>query len=424
MSNNLHLLSSRRFAPLFGAQFLGAFNDNLFKNALVMLITFRLAEQSGWNVALLLNIQAGLFILPFFLFSSLAGQFADKYDKPRIARIVKIVEIALAVLGSAGLFSGDAYLLFATLFLFGVHSTFFGPVKYAILPELLKKEELLAGNGFVEAGTLIAILLGTIAGGALTLLDNGAWYVAALTVAAAIVGLVCAQKLPGTPAANPTLALDWNIARDSWAIIRTARGNRPVFLSILCISWFWLIGASFLTLLPALAKEKLNSGPQVVTLFFTLFSVGIAVGSVLCAKIMRGRIGNFIVPWAAFGLCLFTADFWFLTGSYTLPAAMQTLPEFLAQPLHWRMIADLFLLSACGGIYAVPLYTILQDKSAPTERARMIGANNIMNALFMVMSALLSVKLLAMGLHLQDVLMLYAAMTAAIGLAVMFGWKE
>jgi MFS family permease len=401
------LLGTRRFLPLFVTQALGAANDNLFKNALVVLALYRLAHAGPIIVAL----AGGVFILPYALFSATAGQIADKFEKSRLIRLVKIWELGLMVLATAGFLTGSITALMLVLFGLGIQATFFSPLKYGILPDLLGEQELIAGNGLIEAGTFLAILAGTIAGGALLLLPHGNAIVSAAGLLVSAAGIIAAWFVPAVPAAAADLRIGWNFWRETATLIVDARSKKPVWLAILGISWFWAVGATLLAELPTIARDSLHAGGHVVTLLLACFSVGIGIGSILCAAILKGKISARFVPYAAIGISLFTFDFAYAA---TLGGALQTVPAILDSWTGRRIMADLLLLAACGGVYSVPLYVILQEKSAPSHRSRMIAANNVINALAMTAAALLTAGLYA-ALPSAPLIL---AVTAVINLAV------
>ncbi|MEQ8354917.1 MAG: acyl-[ACP]--phospholipid O-acyltransferase [Kiloniellaceae bacterium] len=409
----LEILKSRRFLPLFATQFLGAFNDNLFKNALVMLILFRLAVDSGTDGKLLVAVAGGIFILPFFLFSATAGQLADKYDKARMIRGVKVAEVAVMALAAAGFAWGRADFLIAVLFFMGVQSAFFGPLKYGILPQHLATKELVGGNALIEAATFLAILLGTIAGGLLILTDGGETIISAAVVAVALLGWAASLMIPPAPATAPQLKVNWNFLGETRAILRHAAGNRDIFLSILGISWFWLVGATFILLFPPYANEMLGGDEQVVTLFMTVFSIGIGVGSIGCDRLLKGEVSARTIPFGALGMALFSIDLYFASTAVApaaeAPAELMGAAAFLAVAAHWRILADLLLISICGGLYIVPLYAIVQARADVDHRARTIAANNVMNALFMVIGAVAAALLFKIGLAVTGVFLVIAA---------------
>jgi len=406
-STELALLHTRRFLPLFITQFLGAFNDNTFKNALVILITYRLAEIDKLNSQILVTLAAGIFILPFFLFSATAGQLADKYEKSRLISIIKFVEILLMLTATIGFYLQNVSLLMLVLFGMGTHSTFFGPLKYAILPEHLQKNELIAGNGLVEAGTFIAILLGTIIGGILILHRYGEYIISAAVCMVAIGGWVSSWFIPKTHDYDSALQVRYNLIKETFRLIQYSRKRKDIFLAIIGISWFWLVGATFLAEFPVLVKDILHANENVVTFFLTLFSIGLALGSLICNRLLKGNIHATYVPWGALGITLFTIDLYFAATRADFSIA-NTIPfitpsELLQTINGWRITFDLLLIAICGGIYTVPLYAILQYRSEEAHRARVIASNNIMNALFMVIAAIVTLLMLKYGFTVMEV---------------------
>lgn len=419
--SQFHLLNTRRFLPLFITQFLGAANDNLFKQAMVTLIIFRIATQAGLDGQLMVTAAAGVFILPFFIFSATAGQLADKYDKAVLIRLVKAVEILAMGLGAWGFTHGNPWFLMAVLFLMGAHSTFFGPLKYGILPDHLKDSELIGGNALIEAGTFLAILLGTILGGLLILAEGGVMLISLGVIGVAVAGLVASLFIPKAPAADPGLKVSWNLATETVAIIRHAAHNRDVFLSILGISWFWLVGAVFLSQFPAFAKDVLGGNEQVQTLFMVVFSVGIGIGSVLTGKLLHGEISAKYVPLAAVGITVFSVDLYFAAGGAVAAGPAGELAgaaAFLSHAANWRVLADLLLIAMSGGIYIVPLYAIMQSRSDVAYRSRTIASNNVINAGFMVVSAILTAVMLAAGLAVTDVFFWMALANAGVAVYI------
>jgi acyl-[acyl-carrier-protein]-phospholipid O-acyltransferase/long-chain-fatty-acid--[acyl-carrier-protein] ligase len=397
MSENLSsLLRTKRFLPLFLTQFLGALNDNLFKNALVILVIYRIAEATELNGQVLATVAAGIFILPFFLLSATAGQIADKFEKSNLIKWIKAAEIAIMMIGAIALWSGNVFFLMAVLFLMGMQSSFFGPVKYSILPDYLHPDELIAGNALVEAGTFLAILIGTIVGGLLILRDQGTLMVSFAIMALACLGWASSLYLPPAPAPSPALKINMNILGETVGIVRKAAERRGIFLSILGISWFWLVGATFLSQLPAFAKDVLSADETVVTLFLTLFSIGIGVGSLLCNKLLKGEVTAKYVPFGAIGMTIFIVDLYAATnGGAAAVMPLVGAMAFMSQPPSWRIIIDLLGIAVCGGLYIVPLYAILQSRSEEAFRSRVIAANNIMNAAFIVVGALAATGMLA-----------------------------
>ncbi len=401
------ILRSRRFLPLFVTQFLGAFNDNLFKTALVTLITFRLVQEPGQG-ELLVTVAGGLFILPFFLFSATAGQLADKYDKARMIRAVKLLEVGIMGLAAFGFATSQPEFLLAVLFFMGLQSTFFGPLKYGILPDQLKREELVAGNAVIEAGTSLAILFGMIAGTQVILRGDGSDLVIGMILAVAGGGWLASLAIPRAPAAAPDLKVNYNVLRETVNLLRYSAEKESIFLSILGISWFWLVGFVFLTQAPSYVKIELGGNEDVLTLFLTVFSVGIGVGSVLCERLLKGEISARTVPFGALGMAIFSIDLYFASVRLAPSGAELGLAAYLATPGAWRVLVDLLLLSAASGYFIVPLYAILQSEAAPEARARVIASNNVMNALFMVAAAGACAGLLALGLTIAEIFLVTA----------------
>jgi 1-acyl-sn-glycerol-3-phosphate acyltransferase len=411
--NQFGLLGERRFGPFFATQFLGALNDNVFKNALVILIAFQAGSLTSLSPEVLVNLCGALFILPFFLFSATAGQLADKFEKSRIIRLVKLFEIAIMVIGAVGFARRNLMLLLAALALLGLHSTIFGPVKYAILPHALKEEELVGGNALVETGTSLAILIGTIAGGLLAAASNGpSRLVPAVTIAIAAAGYLAARFVPPAAPASPQLAINWNPATETWANLQFTRSNRAVFLSILGVSWFWFYGAIFLSQFPAYARTSLGGNEGVVTLLLTVFSVGIGVGSLLCERMSGHKVELGLVPFGSIGLSVFAVDLFFATPE--APAAVSGVADFVREPGSWRILADLFLIALFAGFYIVPLYAIIQSRSERSHLSRVIAGNNILNALFIVIAALLAAGFLALGATVAHLFLLTGILNIAV----------
>ena len=401
------LLLTRRFLPLFLTQGLGALNDNLFKNALVVLIVFRNIDGG----AVLIALAGGVFILPYLLFSATAGQLADRFDKARLIRINKAAEIALMLAGGAGLLTGSIPLLLAVLFGLGAQAAFFGPLKYGILPERLGPDELLRGNALVEAGTFAAILLGTIAGGALIGVPAGPAVVAICGLVVAVAGLASALAIAPGPAAAPDLPLGWNVAAETLALLRLARRDRQIWVGVLGLSWFWALGATFLAQFPVLAQAEFHADNRVVTLLLAGFAVGVGLGSLLVGRFVRGRDAVHVVPLAALLLSAFT---WGFAALATLPGAAGwiTPGAMLASPAGLAATLCLLGAAACGGVYSVPLYATLQQRAEPAERARIVAANNVMNALFMVLGAAVIAGMAAAGLRPGGILAIAGGLNA------------
>jgi len=393
--NYLSLIRQRRFAPFFVTQFLGAFNDNLYKNAFLLLVAFDLANYSSSQVDVVNNLAAGLFILPFFLFSALAGQLADRMNKARLIRALKFGEVLIMTLAAVAFYLESLPGLLFVLFLMGSQSAFFGPAKYAILPQHLLPGELVEGNGLVEMGTFMAILLGTASAGLLLQLPFSTLWVSIMIIGVALAGWGSSRKIPSAPSVTPELKLDWNLWRVSWQLVSYIRQSRPLFLTILGISWFWFLGAAYLTQLPNFTEEVLGSGKSVVTLLLCIFSIGIGVGSLLCGRMSEGRIELGLVPVGAAGLSLGGIDLYFAAQ---LPPAdsLRSLIDFVSLSSGWRVMLDLAVIGIFGGFFIVPLYASVQRQAEEGHRARVIAANNILNALLMVASAISGILLLGL----------------------------
>ncbi len=418
MSSQFGLLKARRFGPFFATQFLGAFNDNLFKNALVVLLTFQAANWTAIRPEVLTNLAAGIFILPFFLFSATAGQLADKYDKASLARLVKLLEILIMGVALLGFIVHSLSILLAALFLLGLQSTFFGPVKYAILPQHLRAGELVGGNALVEAGTFVAILIGTLVGGLLAGAVHHPTWVAIAGLLVAVAGYVCSRGIPAAPAPAPRLVVGLNPFSETWRNIGFARQNRTVFLSILGISWFWLYGALFLAQFPVYARFVLGGDENLVTLLLAVFTVGIGVGSLLCERLSAGQVEIGLVPFGSIGLTIFGIDIAFASPSLLPAGAPLALSALLAVPGTWRVLLDLFALGLFGGFFIVPLYALIQLRSPVEQRARVIAANNILNALFMVVGSLAAAGLLGDGLTIPALFGVAALCNAAVAVYI------
>lgn len=409
----MHLLGTRRFAPFFWTQFLGAFNDNLYKNALVVMLTFNTAQWTSLTPELLANLAAGLFILPFFLFSATAGQLADKYDKARLARLAKLLEIVVMSLGALGFYLHSLPVLLVVLFLMGLQSALFGPVKYAILPQHLPEQELVGGNALVESGTFVSILVGTLAGGLLGGSGLSTAWIAGAAILVAVAGYVASRGIPVAPPPSPGLRIHLNPLTQTWRSMAFARENRSVFLAILGISWFWLYGALLLAQFPVYAKSVLGGDEMLVTLMLAIFTVGIGAGSLLCDKFSGRHVEIGLVPFGMIGLTLFGFDL-ALASPVAHSGAAQPIGVLLSSFSTWRVLFDLLAIGVFGGFYIVPLYVLMQSRSAPEHRARIIAANNILNALFMVVGALVAGSLLALGMSIPALFGLAAGFNALV----------
>ncbi|WP_434772294.1 MFS transporter [Pseudomonas entomophila] len=390
------LLGKRRFLPFFVTQSLGAFNDNLFKQSLILAILYKLSLEGDRSIWV--NLCALLFILPFFLFSALAGQFGEKFAKDRLIRVIKLAEIAIMAIGGTGFVTGHLTLMLVALFAMGTHSALFGPVKYSILPQALREQELVGGNGLVEMGTFLAILAGTIGAGVMMSSASYATVVAGGVVGTAVLGYLASRWIPTAPAAEPGMRLNWNIVSQSWATLRLGLGQTPaVSRSIVGNSWFWFVGAIYLTQIPAYAKDWLHGDETVVTLVLTLFSIGIALGSLLCERLSGRKVEIGLVPFGSFGLTLFGLLWWWHSGDVPRADAPYDWLALLSLGQAWWILLSIVGLGVFGGFYIVPLYALIQARTPERQRARVIAANNILNALFMVVSALVTIALLSVA---------------------------
>ena len=416
--NQFSLLTQRRFGPVFATQFLGAFNDNVFKNALLILIAFQVAGVGSSDSNTLINLAAGIFILPFFLFSASAGQLADKYEKSFLIRLIKLFEISIMICAAVGLYLRSVPFLIGVLFLMGTQSALFGPVKYGILPQLLGDDELIGGNGLVGMGTFMAILLGTMAGGLLVgIPDGGTIAVGMIVVTVACMGYWVSRSIPPVPTVDPGLKVNWNALTETWRIIQFTRQSRTVFLSVIGISWFWFFGATYLAQFPNFTRVVLHGNEQVVTLLLALFSVGVGVGSLFCERLSGRMVELGLVPFGSIGLTVFGIDIFFAVpdaGAGELVGAIQ----FLQAPGSWRVSADVILIGLFGGFYVVPLYALVQQRSKASHRSRIIAGNNVLNALFMLMSAVMAISVLAAGLSIPELFLLTAVLNGLVAIYI------
>ena len=398
MEKKEHLLSTRRFLPMFVTQFLGALNDNVYKQALLLVITYGWINQQSASVSTLNNLAALLFILPYFIFSATAGQIADKYERASLVRGIKILEIIIMLIGSAGFLLGHLWLLLLALFLMGTHSTFFGPIKYAILPEILKPNELMSGNALFQSGTSMAILIGMILGGAvISASDGNLLWISLTIVTIAVLGYFSSRFILKQNVTTPDLEIDWNFFRTSFQTIKYAKSIPLIYLVLLGNSWYWFYGATYLTQIPQLTQQNLHASENVVSLLLTFFSVGIGIGSLLCRRIGGTEVNLKMVPIGAIGLTVF---------ALYLAASLAFVPERTGELLHltdvfqqgwsyYHVMLAVTMLGISGGFYIVPLYAMMQAYSPRSHRARVVAANNILNAVFMVSSAIFSIIILS-----------------------------
>ena len=397
MASQLSLFKHRRFSSMFFTQFLGAFNDNVFKQALILILTYSAAAKMGMKDASLLNnLAAMLFILPYFLFSAVAGQVADKYEKSFLTRRMKLLEIIIMTLSAVGFIFEIYWLLFVALFFMGTQSTFFGPIKYSYLPEAMTKDELVGANGVFQTGTSLAILTGMMGAGVLTQLDNSLLWICGMTIFVAILGYIAARFVPATTSHATNLQIDYNIFSTSMALIRYLWGLPLLFFIIMGNSWFWFYGATFLAQMPEFTKAILQGNETVVILLLTLFSVGTALGSLLCKTLTKNQISLRLLPIGIAGLSIFAIDLYFaLSAVHITPSnTPYDVGALLGMTGVIRVFADLFLLGLFGGVYIVPLYASMQAYAPVSHRSRVVGVNNIFNALYMVGSAIFAIVIL------------------------------
>jgi 1-acyl-sn-glycerol-3-phosphate acyltransferase len=412
------LLTQRRFGPFFWTQFLGAFNDNLFKTALLVVLTYDALAWTTLPSALLNNLIPGLFILPYVLLSATAGQVADKVEKGRLARFVKLIEIVIMGIAAAGWLTHTLWLLIAAVVGMGIHSTLFGPVKYAYLPQHLKPEELVGGNGVIEMGTFVGILLGEVMGAVLA--GRGPWgvhLVAGVTLVVAVLGLATSWRIPASPAPAPDLKISVNFIAESVRNIAYSRQNRTVFLSMLGNSWFWFYGALVLSQFPLYAKDYLHGDHNVFVLLLTVFSLGIGAGSLLCEKLSGRKVEIGLVPFGAIGLSLFGIDLYFASLGYTNTTAVDA-RSLLAQAGTLRILADILLLGVFGGFFIVPLFALIQTRCDPKHVSRTIAGMNILNAIFMVAAAGVAVVLLKRGFTIPEMFLTTALLNAVVAIYI------
>ena len=416
IENQFQLLGQRRFLPFFITQFFGAFNDNVFKYALSILIVFQGGELVGSSADLLINLAALLFILPFFLFSATAGQWIDKYEKSKSIRNIKLFEVAIMLIAAVAFIQGYVFLLIALLFLMGSQSAFFGPAKYSYIPQHLTSSELIEGNALVQMGTFIAILLGTISGGVMIAQEQGRYYIAFAIVTVSLAGYFASHFIPVTPSLNESLKINWNIFTETYRNIKIVRKNKTVFLSILGVSWFWFLGATYLVQFPNYTKEILSANADVVTLLLALFAVGIGAGSLLCNKLSGNKIEIGLVPFGSIGLTVFGVDL-FYSQPAEVSAAVIGIKEVLTID-YMRTMVDIVMLGFFGGLYIVPLLALVQQRSDKKYLSRIIAGNNIINALLMVLSAIFAMLVLSSGFSIAELFLMVAILNAVVAVYI------
>src|SRR3954469_727513 len=417
IQNVTHLLRARRFLPLFATQFLGAFNDSLFKQAVVLFVTYQLFSDPHKEFQFSAIAQA-LFILPFFLFSALSGQLADDHDKSRLIRIIKLADIGIMIIGGAGIMLANIPLMLAAVGLMGVHSTFFGPIKYAILPQHLRHDEVLGGTGLVEAGTYIAILGGTILAG---ILSANPPIAAATTIGIAALGYLAGRQVPPAPPAAERIPFNWHIVHASIELVSATLHIRRLFLAILSISFFWTIGAVLIIIFPPLVKNVLGANEQVASLFIAIFSIGIAIGSVLINRLLKSEVSARFAPASVIAMGVFVLLLHFVALAWGKhDPGLTTLGNFVLHPMAGLMIVCLLGVAITGGMFVVPLYAFLTTTVPKTETARTVAANNIVNSGAMVIGSLLAFALSSVGIGPVGQLLLVAAMCIV---SAWLGWK-
>ena len=429
MSNQFTLMNEQRFRPFFFTQFLGAFNDNVFKTALITLVAFHASSLSSIDGATLATLLPGLFILPFFLFSATAGQIADKFEKSQIIRYVKVFEIGIMAFASAGFFLHNIWLLAAALFMMGMHSTIFGPVKYSYLPQHLKETELIGGNGMVEMGSFVAILLGQVLGASLATVAHHELFTSIAIIAIGFLGYFSSRGIPNSPAADANLKINWNPITETLKNIKFIWADQTIWLAIVGISWFWFYGATLLAQFPNFAKDILLGNESVFILLLSIFSIGIGIGSLMCEKLSKGKLEVGLVVFGAIGLTIFGADLYFSSTYLHETVNVKSMFDYKSfityshpdvysfnheSVTRWRLLADIALTGFFGGLYIVPLYALIQTRAKKSHQSRVIAANNILNALFMVVSAGFSILLLGKGLNIPQLFLATALLNVLV----------
>ena len=408
--NQFSLITQKRFGPFFFTQFLGAFNDNIFRNGLIILLTFKGVEVLGLNASQIANVAGALFILPYFLFSAVAGQLADREEKSDLIKKIKLFEIILMLLATAALLTENYPYLLIILFLMGFQSSLFGPAKYAYIPQKLAKNELIGGNALVESGTYIAIILGLVVGGvAVSIGKDNDYPLALMLLSMAIIGYLFSKKIPTTEPTDPNLKINWNILSEIKKIIGFSRKEKDIFIFIIGISWFWFYGSVITLQIPAFTINILNGNENLTTLLLATFAIGIGIGSLACEKLSKNTIELGIIPIGAIGLSLFTFDLFLFSNDVSMDHPI-TVKNFVGDTNNWRLIFDLTMIGASGGIFSVPFYAAIQDRANPKYLSRIIAANNIINAIFMVSASILAITFLSIGFSIPEFFILISLM--------------
>lgn len=426
MASQFLLLKDRRFSPLFVTQFLGAFNDNLMKAFFVVLIAYGLWDTGGWPPEIIVSASAGLFILPFVLFCPLAGEITDKYDKAAVIRVTKITEIGVVLCGIAAIWMQSLWLALFVLFALGMQSAFFSPGKFSLLPQQLKREELVGANGLISTGTFLAILFGTIFGTIMALREDGAFMVSLVLLVCAAVGYIASRYILPAPARLAHRALVYNPLKSIAVVVRYAY-LRPqgVFAAMLGVSWFYFVASTVHAQFPNFTKQTLGVDTDVLSFFMIVFSVGVAVGGLLNNAVLRSKITSVFVPWSAFAIAFFCFDLYLSSIGFKERAmppdgALIGLAEFFTLPVAWRLIVDLFLLAVFGGLYVVPLRTIVQGRTPDDHMARVVAANSMLDSLFILSSSIVVTFLLSIGWGVNDVFVFLSLLTVCVGVFFRF----
>ena len=416
----IKLLFVRRFMPLFLTQFLGAFNDNFFKSALMMLITYRIGDAAGVDPRILVNAAAGIFILPFFVFAPTASDLADKYDRSDLMRWVKFAEIVVMSGAFFGFWLGNVWVLMVVLFLMGAQSAFFSPAKYSILPQHLREDELIAGNGLIQMGTYLAILTGTIAGGLMILRENGIYWVGGLAVSIAAAGWLSSMFIPPTKPIDPKREVSFKVVQRTIEMFREIVPMRKVFGSMLAISWFWLVGSVFLAQFPTYSRMILGTDESVATAFLAIFSCGIGIGSMFCDSILKGKVTAKFVPSAAYGIAIASVLLWWVSDRPPVAPGTPIIGawEFFSKPENFMITACLFVIAFCGGLYIVPLYAVMQTKAPEEKVSSVIACSNISDSIFMAVAALGAGVLISWGVSIPQLFLTMGPTTFIVGLLV------